>query len=429
MSVVRTVGYRRQLQDAIVKWFPEWAEQNKGIATKTITFVVTEACPLRCTYCYECNKDHSARMTKETACMAVDRILSGKDMDEYVDFSKDKSVIIEFIGGEPLLEAELMCYIAEYFKQQLVLLDHPWKNTYMFSISTNGVPWRDPKFKEFLVKNPGRVSISITIDGDRELHDACRVFPDGRGSYYDAVDALNFVRQYASVNATKVTFAPGNIAQLGTSVPHLFDLGFTDVNANCVYEEGWTLNDARIFYRELVKLADWMIETGVYETSFCSIFDQTIGQFQDENHTQNWCGGNGQMLAIGPDGRLYPCLRFMKQALATPGRRAYDIGHIGSGIRRDAHLENLTCVTRQSQSPQACLDCPVSSGCGWCTGYNYDLYGTPNKRATFICWMHKARCMANAYYWQRIKDRTGVDVGVRNNVYSEDQKTILEDVV
>lgn len=37
-------------------------------------------------------------------------------------------------------------------------------------------------------------------------------------------------------------------------------------------------------------------------------------------------------------------------------------------------------------------------GCGWCSGYNYEVYGTPNKRATFICYMHQARVLAVRYY-------------------------------
>jgi len=39
-------------------------------------------------------------------------------------------------------------------------------------------------------------------------------------------------------------------------------------------------------------------------------------------------------------------------------------------------------------------------GCGWCSAYNYEVFGTPNKRATYICCMHKARVLANVYYWR-----------------------------
>ena len=61
----------------------------------------------------------------------------------------------------------------------------------------------------------------------------------------------------------------------------------------------------------------------------------------------------------------------------------------------------LTSITRQSQSTDECLNCPVAKGCSWCSAYNYECFGTPNKRATNICWMHKAISLANTYYYNK----------------------------
>ena len=33
------------------------------------------------------------------------------------------------------------------------------------------------------------------------------------------------------------------------------------------------------------------------------------------------------------------------------------------------------------------------------------VFGTPDKRATFICWMHKARSLANVYYWNKLYNK------------------------
>jgi hypothetical protein len=40
--------------------------------------------------------------------------------------------------------------------------------------------------------------------------------------------------------------------------------------------------------------------------------------------------------------------------------------------------------------------------CGWCTALNYQELGTPNARCTYICWMHRARSLANVYYWNQV---------------------------
>jgi len=407
--------------------FPELQVGAKGPIVKTITFVVTEACPLRCSYCYECNKDHSARMSKETARAAVDMILHPERTKGYINMAQDKGVILDFIGGEPLLEPELLEYITDYFKMKVTMMDHPWKNHYMFSVTSNGIPWKDPAVKRFIQKNAGRLSLTVTVDGDKTLHDSCRVFPDGSGSYEEAVEAVRFFRQYVRMTNTKATFAPGNIQYISKSIPHLFSLGFTDIHANCVYEEGWTLEDAQLFYSELVKLADWMVDEKVYEYGACSIFTDTIGKYQGPEETQNWCGGDGKMLAIGTDGRAFPCIRYMSYSLSNPDAKEICIGDVWEGLQspeENQALRCLTCLTRQSQSTQECLDCPVSTGCGWCSAYNYDRYGTANKRATFICWTHRARCMANAYYWNRIKEATGYDARAENNVHPDHQELL-----
>jgi len=62
-------------------------------------------------------------------------------------------------------------------------------------------------------------------------------------------------------------------------------------------------------------------------------------------------------------------------------------------------LNEFKSITRDSQSTDECLNCSIAIGCGWCSAYNYQLYGTCNKRCTNCCWMHRARSLANVYYW------------------------------
>lgn len=99
-------------------------------------------------------------------------------------------------------------------------------------------------------------------------------------------------------------------------------------------------------------------------------------------------------------GLVLPCMRF--SPVSTVGRPVYRIGDVDSGIavREDdrARLEALRAITRQSQSEQQCLECPIASGCAWCTAYNYEITGTPDKRLTYICEMHKARVLAQCYH-------------------------------
>lgn len=60
--------------------------------------------------------------------------------------------------------------------------------------------------------------------------------------------------------------------------------------------------------------------------------------------------------------------------------------------------EELDAITMKSQSTEECIHCPVSSGCGWCSGLNYEMFGTANRRYTGICKVHKARVLAVCWY-------------------------------
>lgn len=91
----------------------------KNNVAQTITFVVTEDCNLRCKYCYITHKASNKKMNFDTAKKFIDYILNG-------NIDKKEAVIIEFIGGEPLLEIDLIDKITDYFKLQCYLLDDEW---------------------------------------------------------------------------------------------------------------------------------------------------------------------------------------------------------------------------------------------------------------------------------------------------------------
>lgn len=374
-----------------------WMYQGKR--AKTVTFIVTHQCNLRCTYCYEHNKSDRV-MTLETAKKCVDLLFAEEAKNtELFNDTEANGLIIEFIGGEPFLEIELIDQTMEYFLTRAIELDHRWQTRYMINISTNGTLGEDEKVKRFMKKYAGRLSVGVTIDGAKEAHDACRVDLAGNGSYDRAIEMFRETAGPDGKRHTKYTIAPGNIDHLAQAVRHLVTQeGVDTLNANCVYEEGWTLEHARSLYRQLKEVSDMLRESGA--DTWVSILDWEAGNPMPDTETQNWCGGDGRMLAFDVDGTVLPCMRFSSIAIAN--QPVFRIGDMDSGIavREDdrERLAQLRSITRQSQSEQRCLDCPIASGCAWCTAYNYEVTGTPNKRLTYVCDMHKARVLAQCYH-------------------------------
>ncbi len=369
----------------------------RGGIAKNITFIVTKDCQLACKYCYLVGKNSKERMSFETAKAAVDYILA--DREQF----GEQSVVFDFIGGEPFLEIELIDRICDYIKEQLFLLNHPWFNSYRFSFSTNGINYHEPLVQKFIEKNATHVSIGITIDGTRAKHDMNRVWKNtGKGSYDDVVRNIPlWLKQFPSMG-TKVTVSSPDLPYIRESVLHLFSLGIKDVNINCVFEDVWKEGDDAILEKELIALADDMIDGGLYRDHFCSFFTKDIGRPMDpEKENQNWCGA-GMMLSVDAAGNFYPCTRFA--AFSLRSKEPIIIGNIRDGIDKDLLRPFLT-LDRLTQSPPECRDCEVAAGCAWCQGENYDAAPVPTifSRSTAICKMHKARVRANNYYWSRLE--------------------------
>ena len=155
--------------------------------------------------------------------------------------------------------------------------------------------------------------------------------------------------------------------------------------------------------------------------NFCPLEDT-------EDNNKNWCGGTGEMIAVDYKGDFFPCLRYMETSLPKD-RKPLIVGNLDCGIytreedRRT--LEFLESITRKSQSPDKCLVCPIAKGCAWCSGYNYSKFGTPNKRATFICIMHKATGLGNWYFWTKEAEKKKVKCDFINYLPKEEAIEIM----
>ena len=304
------------------------------MAVKNVTITVTEDCNLRCSYCYQHDKNCEHRMTKETARRIVD-LLFEEDarQNRYLNPAIAQALILDFIGGEPLLAIDIISYFMRYFKWKAVMLNHRWAIHYMISISSNGTLYQTPEVQRFLTIHQGRVSLGITLDGSKELHDTCRRYPDGRPSYDIVAAAVkDCQKRYGQTRVTKLTLAPANIAYLAEAVKNLYEsFDFEGVYANCVYEEGWEDRHAAIMYAQMKELADWMIASEAYKNFFCTLFDTFIGQPLAESENHNWCGGTGCMLCFTTEGNVTPCLRYTRFNL-NDKQPEIRIGNLDSGI-------------------------------------------------------------------------------------------------
>ena len=372
---------------------------------KDITLQVTDACNMACTYCYQHQKGlHS--MTFETGKAFIDMLLDADERtNQYLTSTHTMGAVFSFIGGEPWLEIDLIAKLSDYIIGELFRRKHPWAIRFMFSVTSNGLLHFDKRVQDYLHRHRLHLGYSISIDGNKKLHDACRIDRNGAGTYDRAMAGVHqYINELGGQIGSKVTIAPGNVNCVGDAVLSMIEQGYRHINLNCVYEEGWDNTHARELYWQLHQLTDLLFARHLENEVTLSIFDQNCGHPMSEEDNNNWCGGTGLMLAVDYKGDIYPCLRYMESSIGNR-RPPYTIGNIQNGIwKEETHCQRMEClsrITRRSQSTDACWNCPIASGCGWCSAYNYECFGTPDKRATYICCMHKARVLANVYYWRR----------------------------
>ncbi len=148
-----------------------------------ITLQVTQQCNLRCDYCvysggYE-NRAHSKKR--------MDFDIAKRSIDFYIEHSADSEFInIGFYGGEPLIEFELIKKCISYIESISE------GKTLLFTMTTNGTLLKE-EIVQFLEEHG--VSIRISLDGPKEVHDSSRKFAfNNCGTFDKVIENVNMIK-------------------------------------------------------------------------------------------------------------------------------------------------------------------------------------------------------------------------------------------
>lgn len=402
-------SFKHQYSDITTLYSFLDSERYNSETVRTVTIQVTNDCNLRCTYCYQHCK-HSGNIDVNLAKKFIDDLLANK-YKEYLDIDVVNFLIFDFIGGEPFIAIKEIEEITEYIELKFLLENSKFLYNHRYSFSSNGTLYRNECVQNYLKKYNGLISISVTVDGNKEVHDACRVFPDGSGSYDLAHEAQTALRKKYGYDGTKMTLSPENLPYLADSFIYMYNDGYTNIHMNCVFEDVWTEPSSyRELYKQGIKIIDWIIENKI--TNLTSMFfDMRCGKITED--TPNWCGGVGYMMSVSPSGNIYPCQRYSEISVDSSKIKPYVIGTVDSGINvtdvQKENIKNLQNVTAWSCSDEECRNCPIGISCAYCSAFNYETYGIVNKRTKFHCKTHKIRYLL-AYYYKHMALKNGLDI-------------------
>ena len=136
-----------------------------------LSLTINNTCNMACKYCYANKGSYYTQgilMDKNTALNAVNFAFRNFSHIEHVNF----------FGGEPTLNPQIMELVCEYF----IYLNTQGVLTYLprFGLTTNGYIISG---RVFQLLRKYKFSVTISLDGPKEIHDKLRVSINDSGTY------------------------------------------------------------------------------------------------------------------------------------------------------------------------------------------------------------------------------------------------------
>ncbi|UUX92801.1 TIGR04083 family peptide-modifying radical SAM enzyme [Methanoplanus endosymbiosus] len=258
-----------------------------------VMLIPTLGCPANCEYCWS-SEVGSPVMPIETV----------KEIVEWLkDFRKDDRVTITFHGGEPLLAGE------EFYRQALPLLSEGLSHlSPEFAIQSNLWLMTTEMAKIFAEYS---VPVGSSIDGPEEINDVQR----GKGYYRKTLEGYKI----AVENGLNVRFICTFTNQSTKRKEEIFEFFYENGLVLKLHPalpslrgsdpDKWALPPEE--YGELlVYLLDMALEH-LDDMEIMNINDLCRGVFTRRGNVCTFADCMGTTFAIGPDGAIYPCYRFV----------------------------------------------------------------------------------------------------------------------
>lgn len=307
---------------------------------------ITFLCNFSCRYCYVKPYYRNMSMDTKTANQVINFIKN--------NIKKEQKLIINFHGGEPTLNFDIVKYIINK-------IDCEIDNTVSYGITTNGSLLTDNMI-QFLTQKCD-YNLSVSIDGKKETHDYNRRARDNK-SYYELIIS-NAKKMLALKPDTRIrmTFDRHNVKNLYENILYFLESGFKYVvPAADIFSKDWAEDD---FYE--LKLQMKKIK------ALEKIYGVQIELTADNVECISNCTAGNDYYSIDPYGKIFPCTFLV-------GCDEWIIGDCENGLVKEK-LERITSIT--SKKVDECLECSVYKCCigPRCVFTNYVTNGnyyTPN---------------------------------------------------
>ena len=318
---------------------------------------ITTGCNLKCKYCYEGEEKQFDNMSIDVAEQTIDFI------KHHYTTLEHEPLVIEFHGGEPLLNYDLIPYIVKRMEESF--------ENILFGITTNGILLNESKITYLSKKMT--YGLSLSVDGERQSHDKNRVDNLGSGTYDSVIMQIPQLLSKCENIRARMTYTPQTIDHLSDNIIHLIDLGFKNiVSVPDYFSENWSQNEMEILLTEMQKTKRY------YETNNLEKNDVNISILENFFKEKGVCQGGKSNFHIMPNGDIYPCSYGTKND-------ELKLGNVSNSELIVSKLEKLEEINNSFNS--ACEGCDgyISCICSRCKIFNKVLTGDFLQPVPIIC--------------------------------------------
>lgn len=330
---------------------------------KHINVILTNACNLSCSYCYEQHSHDYGRFTPETLKQIYDFQLHSNTED---------GKMFQFFGGEPLIHKQLILDFINKYAEELAANEVQQH----VGMITNGILLTPEFIQSYFSHN--FVSMSISLDTDDAAIDHREI---GQEKIDHIIKMVSLIPEYHKKNhavCIRCTIAIENAPQLRNFAHRLY----TEAGVRSMVIHPLTMSSVNGFmswpedmwaqlHRDIV---------GVIETypDFTIQFSEGVGIRGGNN-----CMVGSDMIAVDGSGDYSGCYFFTNQKEGVP----HTI--LGNLLERVVYVDRYTTFQEQYdamfETEEQCKTCDLQDLCYQCPAGNLDAHGGKMFRPDDMC--------------------------------------------
>ena len=329
-------------------------------------FVVTRRCNQECLYC------HAASIHEEAGPSQDMDFSTARNSVNMCFSSPSPHIKIEFQGGEPLLNFGVVREIVQYAKH----LNESHGKKLDFVLCSNLVLLNHEHI-DFLKRE--NIIVSTSLDGPKDIHDACRKLRNGLGSYDSVVNNLNILRDEIGEHfvSALMTATNYNLNRLSEVVDEYLNLGMKSIFLRKINLFGNAWNNRNIigystkqFLSAFENCISYIIDVNLSGSHFPELFStllltRILTPFSTgfvDLQSPAGIGIGGVIYDI--DGEVFVSDE-ARMLCRTTGDRRFSIGNVNRNSWKEAF-----CGSKLRQIVEdSCIE--AQPGCAWCVYLPY----------------------------------------------------------